>query len=138
MSRLERTLVLWGFRYFEPRPAPAATYGLCEPLSFYRGAGTPLLPGLPHRFGTGGSRTFFGGLELFGVQIPLKTMDIWGRKITLCAWSRGAACWRRSRCTRNVFGGRRMSTSNGHLRLQVEPALGGSERLCLPAKPCPY
>src|ERR1035437_874393 len=44
MSRLERTLVLGVFRYVEPRRAPAATYGLCEPLSFYRGAGTPLLP----------------------------------------------------------------------------------------------
>jgi len=57
---------------------------------------------------------------------------------TLCAWSRGADCRRRSRCARNVFGCRRTSTLNGHCRRQVELGVARSERFCLPAKVGPY
>src|ERR1035437_1586860 len=114
MSRLKRTLVLWVFSYVEPRFAAAAAHRVRQRFFFQSGGGPPLFPCLPHRFGSGGSRTFFGGFRLFGIHIPLKTMDIWRRKITLCDWSRGADCRRRSRCARNVFGCRMTSTSNGH------------------------
>src|ERR1035437_836522 len=82
VAGLERTLVLRVFGYFEPGRTTATTHGLSERLCFQCGPVTPLFPGLPHRFGTGGSRTLFGGFRLFGIHIPLKTMDIWRRKIT--------------------------------------------------------
>src|ERR1017187_9150759 len=104
MSRLKRTLVLWVLGYFEPGRATAAAHGMCEPFGFHRGVGTPLVPGFPHRFGTRCRRTLFGVFRLFGIHIPLKNMDICGRKVPYGAWSRGADCRRRSRCTRDVFG----------------------------------
>jgi hypothetical protein len=48
------------------------------------------------------------------------------------------SCRRRSRCARQAEAPLQAVTSNGHRRRQVEPGLTGSERLCLPAKPCPY
>src|ERR1035437_1489037 len=81
MSRLKRTLVLWVLGYFEPGRTTAAAHGMCEPFGFHRGVGTPLVPGFPHRFGTRRRRRLFGAFRLFGIHIPLKTMDICGRKV---------------------------------------------------------
>ena len=69
------------FGYVEPGRTTAATDGMREPPGFQRGASTPLFPRLPHRFGPGRGGTLFGDFRLFGVHIPLKTMDIPRRKI---------------------------------------------------------
>src|ERR1035437_10324591 len=59
MAGFEIPLVLLVFGYFEPGTATAAANGLSERLCFQCGAGTPLFPGLPHRFASECSRTFF-------------------------------------------------------------------------------
>src|ERR1035437_1198111 len=82
MAGFEIPLVLLVFGYFEPGTATAAALGMRQRFFFQSGGGTPLFPGLPHRFGTGGSRASIEGFRLFSVHIPLKTMDIWRRKIT--------------------------------------------------------
>src|SRR5674476_362872 len=82
MAGFEIPLVFRAFGYVEPGSAAAAALGMRQRFLFQCGAGTPLFPGLPHRLTPGCGRTFFGGFRLFGIHIPLKTMDIWGRKIT--------------------------------------------------------
>src|ERR1035437_8862630 len=139
MSRLKRTLAFRVFGYVEPGTAAAAALGMRQPFCFHRGAGSPLVPGLPHRFGTRCSRTLFGGFRLFGIHIPLKTMDIWGRKITPYVSGVGAQLAGAVAAARVTYSGALQPiTSNGHCRCQIEPGLAGSERLCLLAKPCPY
>ena len=95
MSRPEKPLLLRVFGYVEPGTTAAATNGPSERFFFQSGGGTPLFPSRSHRFGTGGSRTLFGSFRLFDIHTPLKTMDIWRRKITLCGWSPNADCRRR-------------------------------------------
>src|ERR1039458_8294624 len=81
MSRLKGPLLLRVFGYFEPGRTTAAAHGVREPFCFNTGVGAPLVPGFPHRFGTRCRRTLFGVFRLFGIHIPLKTMDICGRKV---------------------------------------------------------
>jgi hypothetical protein len=69
----------------------------------------------------------------------LKTMDIWGRKITPYVSGVGAQLAGAVAAARVTYSGALQPiTSNGHCRCQIEPGLAGSERLCLLAKPCPY
>src|ERR1035437_262992 len=82
MTGFEIPLVLWIFGYLQPGRTAAAALGVREPLGSYGGACPSFGPSRSHRFGTGCGRTLFGGFRLFGIHIPLKTMDIWGRKIT--------------------------------------------------------
>ena len=152
MTGFEIPLVLWIFGYLQPGRTAAAANGVREPLGSYGGACPSFGPSRSHRFGTGCGRTLFvfrvfGGS---GGHPPIKkcesipAQDYLGRPMKPAAFSAvrhpkcGCSCRRRSRRTREVDALLRPSTSNGHLRLQVEPALAGSERLCLLAKPCPY
>jgi len=152
MTGFEIPLVLWIFGYLQPGRTAAAANGVREPLGSYGGACPSFGPSRSHRFGTGCGRTLFvfrvfGGS---GGHPPIKkcesipAQDYLGRPMKPAAFSAvrhpkcGCSCRRRSRRIREVDALLRPSTSNGHLRLQVEPALAGSERLCLPAKPCPY
>src|ERR1035437_5567271 len=138
MSRLKRTLVRWVLGYFEPGRTTAAAHGMCEPFGFHRGVGTPLVPSFPHRFGTRCRRTLFGDFRLFGVHILLKTMDICGRKVPYVPGV-GAQIAGAVPAARVTYSGALQPiTSNGHCRRYVELDLAGSERPCLPAKPCPY
>src|SRR5450756_1377577 len=81
MSRLKRTLAFWVFSYVEPGTAAAAALGVRQPFCSHGGAGMPLFPCLSHRVTTRCGRTLFGDFRLFSVHIPLKTMDICGRKV---------------------------------------------------------
>src|ERR1035437_1286544 len=47
------------FGYVEPGRTTAAANGVRERFFFQSGGGTPLFPGLPHRFASGCRRTFF-------------------------------------------------------------------------------
>src|ERR1017187_6781643 len=132
MSRLKRTLVLWVLGYFEPGRTTAAAHGMCEPFGFHRGVGTPLVPGFPHRFGTRCRRTLFGVFRLFGIHIPLKTMDICGRKVPYVPGV-GALIAGAVPAARVTYSGALQPiTSNGNCRRYVELDLAGSERPCLP------
>src|ERR1035437_5235282 len=133
MSRLKRTLAFWVFSYVEPGTAAAAALGVRQPFCSHGGAGMPLFPCLSHRVTTRCGRTLFGDFGLFSVHIPLKSMDICGRKIpnvpgvgAQIAGAVPAVHVAHSVALPPII-------SNGHCRRYV-----GSERLCLPAKPCPY
>jgi hypothetical protein len=136
VSRPEKPLLLRVFGYVEPGTTAAATNGPSERFFFQSGGGTPLFPSRSHRFGTGGSRTLFGSFRLFDIHIPLKTMDIWRRKITLWAGVRT-----------QIAGGVPLNSLSIRSRgvsprtvtnAAIELDLAGSERLCLPAKIGPY
>src|ERR1035437_7721482 len=138
VAGLERTLVLRVFGYRESGRTATATLGVRQPFCSRGGARSPLVPGLPHRLTPGCGRTFFGDFRLFGVHILLKTMDICGRKVPYVPGV-GAQIAGAVPAARVTYSGALQPiTSNGHCRRYVEPGLAGSERLCLPAKPCPY
>ena len=81
VARFEGPLLLRVFGYAEPGTAAAATNGVGKPFDFHRGACPSFGPSLSHRVHTRCGRTLFGDLRLFSVHIPLKTMDICGRKV---------------------------------------------------------
>src|ERR1035437_8573616 len=146
---LKGPLMLRVFGYVEPGRTTAAANGVRERFFFQSGGGTPLFPGLPHRFASGCRRTFFV-FGLFSGHPSIKNcenipaQDYLGRPMKPAAFSAvrhpkcGCSCRRRSRRTREVDALLRPSTSNGHLRRQVEPGLAGSERLCPPSEVGPY
>src|SRR5450759_391289 len=110
-----------------------------QPFCSYGGAGTPLFPSRSHRFGSGCHRTLFGGFRLFGIHIPLKTMDICKRKITSYVSGVGAQLAGAVLVVHVTYSGALPPiVSNGHERRYCELGLAGSKRLCPPAKPCPY
>src|ERR1035437_447772 len=82
MAGFEIPLVLLVFGYFEPGTASAAALGTRQPFGFHRGACPSFGPSRSHGFGPGCTRASIEGFRLFSVHIPLKTMDIWRRKIT--------------------------------------------------------
>ena len=151
MARFEKPLVLRVFGYVEPGTAAAAALGTRQPFAFHRGACPSFGPSRSHGFGPGCRRTllvldFFGGGGHFSIKNceTIPAQDYLGRPLDPAASSAvrhskcGFSCWRRSRCARQVDAPLQPNTSNGHWRPQVEPGVARSERLCLPAKPCPY
>src|SRR5450756_2260009 len=81
MTGFEIPLVLWIFGYLQPGRTAAAANGVREPLCSYGGACPSFGPSRAHRVTTRCGRTLFGDFRLFSVHIPLKTMDICGRKV---------------------------------------------------------
>ena len=76
---------------------------------------------------------------MFGIHIPLKTMDIWGRKITPYVSGVGAQLAGAVAAARVTYSGALQPiTSNGHCRRYVELGPAGSERLCPASKVGPY
>src|ERR1039457_3234499 len=138
MSRLKRTLVLWVLGYFEPGRTTAAAHGMCEPFGFHRGVGTPLVPGFPHRYGTRCRRTLFGVFRLFGIHIPLKPMDICGRKVPYVPGVGAQIAGAVPAVHVTYSGALPPITSNGYRRRYVKLGLSGAERFCLPPKVGPY
>ena len=151
MARFEKPLVLRVFGYVEPGTAAAAALGTRQPFAFHRGACPSFGPSRSHGFGPGCRRTllvldFFGGGGHFSIKNceTIPAQDYLGHPLDPAASSAvrhskcGFSCWRRSRCARQVDAPLQPNTSNGHWRPQVEPGVARSERLCLPAKPCPY
>src|ERR1039458_5320356 len=137
MSRLKRTLAFWVFGYIEPGSAAAAALGTRQPFCFNTGVRAPLGPSRSHSFGPGCRRTFvvFG---LFGIHIPLKNMDICGRKVPYVPGV-GAQIAGAVPAARVTYSGALQPiTSNGHCRRYVELDLAGSERPCLPPQVGPY
>src|SRR5664280_2834580 len=138
MSRLKRTLAFWVFSYVEPGTAAAAALGVRQPFCSHGGAGMPLFPCLSHRVTTRCGRTLFGDFRLFSVHIPLKTMDICGRKVPYVPGV-GAQIAGAVPAARVTYSGALQPiTSNGHCRRYVELDLAGSERPCLPPQVGPY
>src|ERR1035437_9592970 len=132
MSRLKRTLAFWVFSYVEPGKAAAAALGVRQPFDFHRGACPSFGPSLSHRVTTRCGRTLFGDFRLFSVHIPLKTMDICGRKVPYVPGV-GAQIAGAVPAARVTYSGAPQPiTSNGHCRRYVELDLAGSERPCLP------